>query len=109
MEGQEQEAGQVRADTADDRAVQVAVPMTGLELFVLSRTQEDFTEGRMSLPMFVALQKLVINYIKAVDQSRPSQPDRQTVWGLEARYGLYIGLKTIAEVWKKHPDWEEDW
>ena len=83
--------------------------MTELELFVLARGREDCNEGRMSLQMFEALHDLVLAYGLAVEQSRPSQPDKQTMWGKEARFGFYVTLKRLAEVWKKHPDWREDW
>jgi alpha-galactosidase len=78
-----------------------------IDLFLLARWQEDTNSGRMSLADFVAKQAILVDYLQALEQSRPS--GKPTVWGRAARFGLWTAVKHLAEVYKDHPDWTEEW
>lgn len=54
-----------------------------------------------------AKRAVLADYLKAVEDSRLS--GNPTVWGQQARFGLWIAVQHLAEPYRDHPGWRADW
>jgi hypothetical protein len=62
----------------------------------------DWHEG-----VIAAHRVILADYLKAVEDSRPS--GNPTVWGQQARFGLWTAVCALANQYRNHPDWRADW
>lgn len=59
------------------------------------------------LTRIAADRKILEDYLKAVEDSRPS--GNPTLWGKEARFGLWIAVQHLASPYKGREGWREEW
>lgn len=67
----------------------------------------DPTGWKFRLADLASKRAIVASYEKAVEDSRPS--GNPTVWGQQARFGLFLAVGLLAQPYASHVDYDPEW